>query len=140
MAAEEKLKSKRLYRIELYLIKVIPVILSAICLLNTILSYFGIDLVALAYLGGNSILSLIFLYISSVVFRFCVYHRLFIHYITLNWILNIIDYQIGIPITDRNLFLLYMIITGIFLFLIFYFKKYDTIKKETSCFTKGNSR
>lgn len=140
MVAEEKLKSKRLYRIELYLIKVIPVILSAICLLNTILSYFGIDLVALAYLGGNSILSLIFLYISSVVFRFCIYHRLFIHYITLNWILNIIDYQIGIPITDRNLFLLYMIITGIFLFLIFYFKKYDTIKKETSCFTKGNSR
>ena len=140
MDAGEKLRSKRLYRIELYLIKVIPVILAVICLLNTILSYFGIDLELLAYLGGNSVLSIIFLYTSSIVFRFCIYHRMFIHYITLNWVLNIIDYHIGIPITNRSLFLLYMIITGIFLFLILYFKKHDTVKKETSCFIKTNSR
>ena len=140
MVAEEKLRSKRLYRIELYLIKIIPIILAIICLLNTILSYFGIDLVCLAYIGGNSVFSLMFLYVSSIVFRFCIYHRLFIHYVALNWVFNIIDYYIGIPISNRSLFLLYMIITGIFLFLIFYFKKHDTVKKETSCFTKGNSR
>ena len=132
MVAEENLKSKDLYKIELYSIKVIPIILAGLCLLNTVLSYFYIDLPILSYIGGLSLLPLLFLYISSYVFRFCTWHRLFLHYITINWILDIWDYYWGIPISDRGLFLLYIIISGLFLFLIFYYKKYDTIKK-TCC-------
>ena len=118
--AEEKLRSKYLYKIELYLIKVIPMIISLVFLLNTILSYFYIEVPLLSYIGGISLLPLLFLYISSYVFRFCLYHRLFLHYISLNWILNIIDYYWGIPISDKGLFLLYMVITGVFLFFILY--------------------
>ena len=118
--AEEKLRSKCLYKIELYLIKVIPMIISLVFLLNTILSYFYIEVPLLSYIGGISLLPLLFLYISSYVFRFCLYHRLFLHYISLNWVLNIIDYYWGIPISDKGLFLLYMIITGVFLFFILY--------------------
>lgn len=121
MAKEERL-TKTLYRIELYLIKITPMLMAAGYLLNTILSYFGIDVPILSYLVGTSILNLIFLYLSSYVFQFCFYHRLPIHYITLNWILNIIDYNIAIPLNDRNLFLLYMIIAGITILLILYFK------------------
>ena len=132
MVAEENLKSKDLYKIELYSIKVIPIILAGLCLLNTVLSYFYIDLPILSYIGGLSLLPLLFLYISSYVFRFCTWHRLFLHYITINWILDIWDYYWGIPISDRGLFLLYIIISGLFLFLIFYYRKYDTIKK-TCC-------
>ena len=51
---EERLKSKYLYKIELYSIKTIPVILAALCLLNTILSYFYIDVPLLSYIGGNA--------------------------------------------------------------------------------------
>ena len=118
--AEERLRSKYLYKVELYLIKVIPMIISLVFLLNTILSYFYIEVPLLSYIGGISLLPLLFLYISSYVFRFCLYHRLFLHYISLNWILNIIDYYWGIPISDKGLFLLYMIITGVFLFFILY--------------------
>lgn len=117
---EEKLKSKYLYKIELYSIKTIPVILAALCLLNTILSYFYIDVPLLSYIGGNSLFTLAFLYLSSVVFRFCAYHRMFIHYIALNWVLNIIDYYIGIPLSNKDLFLMYIVITGIFMFIILY--------------------
>lgn len=111
---------KSLYKIELYLIKVIPVILSGVALLNTILSYFYIDIPLLSYLGGVSVLTILFLYISSYVFRFCNYHRMFIHYITINWILNIIDYYIGIPVSDKRMFLIYLVITGIVLFIVLY--------------------
>lgn len=121
MIVEESL-SKSLYRIELYLIKVIPMVLSGIALLNTILSYFYIDVPLLSYLGGVSVLTITFLYLSSYVFKFCAYHRMFIHYITLNWILNIIDYYIGIPLDNKELFMMYMIITGIFLFIVLYLK------------------
>ena len=117
---EENIDRRRLYRVEVYTIKVIPMLLALTSLLNTVLSYFEIDAPILSYIGGISILPLLFLYLSSYVFRFCLYHRLFLHYVTLNWILNIIDYYWGIPVSDKSLFLLYMVITGIFLFLIFH--------------------
>lgn len=121
MEKEEKL-SKIFYRIELYLIKTIPIVIALIALLNTILSYFYIKVPLLSYIGGVSLFELIFLYLSSYVFKFCIYHRLPIHYITINWLLNIYDYYIGIPLSNKNLFLMYMIITGITILLILYFK------------------
>lgn len=121
MEKEEKL-NKIWYRLELYLIKIIPVIIACIYLLNTILSYFYIDAPILSFIGGTSIFTLMFLYLSSYVFKFCIYHRLPIHYITINWLLNIYDYYIGIPLSNKNLFLMYMIITGITILLILYFK------------------
>lgn len=121
MEKEEKL-NKIFYRIELYLIKTIPIVIALIALLNTILSYFYIEVPLLSYIGGVSLFELMFLYLSSYVFKFCVYHRLPIHYITINWLLNIYDYYIGIPLSNKNLFLLYMIISGITILLILYFK------------------
>lgn len=121
MEKEEKL-NKIFYRIELYLIKIIPIAIALIALLNTILSYFYIEVPLLSYIGGVSLFELMFLYLSSYVFKFCIYHRLPIHYITINWLLNIYDYYIGIPLSNKNLFLMYMIITGITILLILYFK------------------
>ena len=127
---DENLKNKTLYKWELISIKTIPMILAAITLLNIIFSYFDIDAPILSYIGGVSLFPLIFLYLSSVVFRFCIYHRLFLHYVSLNWILNIIDYYIGIPVSNKNMFLIYIIITGVFLFLILYF--HQKCKKDGS--------
>ena len=116
----ENLKSKTLYKIELGLLKVIPMILALTALLNSILSYFGIDLYILSYIGGVSIFTMLFLYLSSYVFKFCEYHRMFLHYIVSTWIINIIDYYIGIPISDLEYLCLQMIIAGISLFIILY--------------------
>ena len=81
MAVEESLRSKTLYKIEIGLLKIIPMILAGIYLSNTILSYFlNIDLIVLSYIGGISLLPLIFLYLSSYVFRFCIYHRVFLFF------------------------------------------------------------
>lgn len=96
-------------------------IMAFISLVNTVLSYYDIDLPILSYIGGYSILMLIFLYLSSYIFKFCKYHRIFIHYITVTWILNIIDLYIGIPIGDLSYILLQLIIAGISLFTILYF-------------------
>lgn len=95
-------------------------VMAFICLLNSILSVFDIDLPVLSYIGGVSILTLIFLYLSSYVFRFCEYHRIFLHYIVVTWILNTIDLYIGIPIGDFQYLVLQLIIAGIALFIILY--------------------
>lgn len=121
MAVVEKSNvNKAIYKIVLYLIKVIPIITSFLVLLNTILSYFYIDLDVFSHLCGISLFTLIFFYSTSVAFKFCGYHRLFIHYLTLTWLVRIYDYYIGIPLNNRNLLALYLIITGIFLFIILY--------------------
>ena len=72
MAAVESLKrNKIIYKIELGLLKIIPMLMAFMCVLNSVLSYFSIDTCILSYLGGTSILTLILLYISSYTFKFC---------------------------------------------------------------------
>ncbi len=113
---------KNLYKLELLLIKILPLGIALCYLLNTILSYFKIDAVILSYIGGMSILPVIFILVSSFVFKFCVYHRLPIYYIIVSDILNYIDFYIGIPIITRDLFILNMVIAGIFIILLLLFK------------------
>ena len=112
--------NKSLHKVLLYLIKVVPMVMAFICLLNTVLSYYDIELPILSYIGGCSILTLVFLYLSSYIFKFCKYHRMFIHYIAVTWVLNITDLYIGIPIGDVPYLLLQLIIAGITLFIILY--------------------
>lgn len=120
MAAEASLRNKALYKIQLYLLKVIPMVMAFICLINTVTSYYDIDLPILAYIASNSILTIVFFYVSSYVFRFCMFHRMFIHYNTLMWLLNIYDMYVGIPIDDRELLSVYLIVTVVFMFIILY--------------------
>lgn len=120
MAVGASLKSKALYKIQLYLLKVIPMVMAFICLLNSTLSYFDIDLPILSYIVGNSILTIVYFYITSYVFRFCSYHRMFMHYTTITWIINIADLYVGIPIGDLPYLLIQLIVAGICLFLVLY--------------------
>lgn len=129
MAAEASL-NKPLYKIELYLLKVIPMIMAALHLASTTLFYFGIDPEILSYLGGVSFLTLGFLYLSSYVFKFCEYHRMFLHYVVVINLISIYDTYIGIPVTDGALFIINTSIAGIFLFIILYLKKREQFLKK----------
>ena len=135
MDAEESL-NKTIYKIELFLLKIIPFVLATVYLVNTTLSYFKIDIPFLSYLGGISILPLLFLYLSSYAFKFCLYHRLPLHYITINLVLNITDEYIGIPLSNRNLYVIYVIIIFIFIVLLVY----EHCKRRSIKIIKRDSR
>ena len=121
MAVEENyLKNKILYKTQLCLLKVIPMVMAFIFWINTVLSYFDIDLEVFSYIGSCSIITIVYLYISSYVLRFCEYHRMFLHYVCIIWFINIYDYYIGIPVDDISMLMIYQIITGICLFTILY--------------------
>lgn len=113
---------KTLYKIELLIIKLIPFIIMSLYVANSILSYFNIDAPILAITGGLSILTWIFLYVSSFVFRFCVYHRLPLYYVLISDILAYYDNIIGIPVSNKGLFVLNISIVGVFILLIVFFK------------------
>lgn len=106
-------------------------IMAMICLVNTTLFYLNIDLPTLSYIGGVSMLTLFFLYLSSYVFKFCEYHRMFLHYIVTVNVISYIDMEYGIPLSDFNLWVLYTSIAVLFMFLIIYLKfKHEHIFKE----------
>ena len=128
------LRSKDLYKMELYLLKVMPMLLAAIYLVNTVLSYYDIIIPALSYIGGLSLIPLVFMYVSSYVFRFCSYHRMFLHYIVVNDSINLIDYYYTLPISDWEFLILHMSVAGIILFIILYL-----YVKSHSKFIKKNS-
>lgn len=102
--------------------KVTPMLLAFCHLVNTILSYFYIDCIFLNYFASISIISTAYMYIVSYAIKLCEYYRMYLHYcVTIN-ILNILDYYIGLPISDVEIYLLFVIVTIIFMFLIIYFK------------------
>ena len=111
-----------LYKLEILFLKIIPMVLAGCFLANTILSYFGIETEVLSYMAGIGILPLLFIYLSSFVFKFCVYHRMFIYYIFTNNIICFIDDKYGIPISCRSYLVLHLIVAAIFLFIILYLK------------------
>lgn len=122
MEAEEKSKrlNKQLHIIELKLIKILPPLLAFIYFCNTLLSIFKIDIVVLSYIGGFSLIPLIFMYVTSYAFKFCEYHRMFLHYIVVNNIISLYDYYYLIPLDVLWFTALHVSIFCIFLFVILY--------------------
>ena len=120
--SRNNLLQKSLYKIELYIIKVIPYILALFYLVNTALSYFYIDIPLISYIAGVSLLPLLFFYITSFVFRFCIYHRLPIYYIFSNWIIIVSDYYLDFTKYYETTVLISFITAGITILLMVYFK------------------
>ena len=128
-------KSRRSeYKLLIIVLKFIP-ILTALCYMSsTIFNYFGYNIEPLSNIGGMSLLTWLFIYLASIVFNFCSYHRVFLWYIFIDDIFNIIDYYIAIPISTDNILMLHNIFIGITLFtvLILYVKDNKVIIRKNN--------
>ena len=128
-------KSKRSeYKLLIIVLKFIPM-LTALCYMSsTIFNYFGYNIEPLSNIGGMSLLTWLFIYLASIVFNFCSYHRVFLWYIFIDDIFNIIDYYITIPISTDNILMLHNIFIGITLFtvLILYVKDNKNIIRKSN--------
>ena len=128
-------KSKRSeYKLLIIVLKFIPM-LTALCYMSsTIFNYFGYNIEPLSNIGGMSLLTWLFIYLASIVFNFCSYHRVFLWYIFIDDIFNIIDYYIIIPISTDNILMLHNILIGITLFtvLILYVKDNKVIIRKNN--------
>lgn len=122
---------KSLYKITIFFLRVIPMVMAGLYLLNTVLSYLDINVLVISYIAGVGFIPWLFILLSSYMFRFCSYHRMFLWYILVNNIICEIDYSYGLPIDNWNLFILHIIIAGTFLYLILYLKLKCNVKQKT---------
>lgn len=112
MAAVENL-NKTLYKVIILYLKIIPILLGIFDFSNTLLSYYNIDMPVISYIAGISFLPLSFIYLASYVFKFCEYHRMPLHYIVVTNFINIYDMYVGVPLSDRGILSLYLIVAFI---------------------------
>lgn len=96
MRKVERFPERSLYKLLLLVLKVIPMLLALSAMMGMLLDFFGKDSSIFSFIGGMSLLPLLFLYLASYVFRFCEYHRMFLHYVVANNILTYTDYYIWI--------------------------------------------
>jgi hypothetical protein len=101
MSAENNLKSKALYKLTIATLKVLPMIMVLGYFLMLIGFYFDSKYIVIPHLLGTVIPPLIFIYITSYVFKFCAFHRIFIHYYAFINILNTSDHYLH-PYVDDN--------------------------------------
>ena len=131
----ERKPSKRLYKVTLGTMKLIPMILALCAVLNTVFCFVGIKFDVLSLFGGISFLPLMFLYLTSYLFGFCRYHRMFLHYVLVTNVITLIEFYVGIPVSDEILMCIMSIITCVFLFLILYYYRREKCCRlsEKSC-------
>lgn len=129
MVVVEKSRRSNLHKLLLLVLKYIPMVIALCYMLNTM---FYIE--PLSNIAGVSLLTWIFLYLASVVFKFCSYHRMFLWYILIDDILNIVDYYWNIPISTDNLIRIHNILAGVTLFivLILYVKSNKVIIRKNN--------
>ena len=133
MVVVEKSKENK-YKLLILVLKFIPMLTALCYMTSTISNYFNYNIEPLSNIGGMSLLTWVFIYIASVVFKFCSYHRMFLWYILVDDLFNIIDYYWNIPISTDNILMLHNILIGITLFivLILYVKSNKIIIRKNS--------
>lgn len=138
MTNETSLRSKALYKITLYVLKMLPMIMAFSYLIMFVLANTIESFVIVPHIIGTVITPLVFVYLTSYVFRFCAFHRLFIHYYAFVELLNVTDYYIRIPISDAAITFIHDSVTIVFLILavIMYIYKY----KKDKCLKLCNNK
>ena len=102
--------------------KIIPILIAIVHLINTVLSFLGSNDIPLNYIGGISLLPIAYLYIASYTFYLCEYYRMFLHYSVLIDLINCYDFYFGIPLNNKDYFILFICITIVTMLLIIYLK------------------
>ena len=128
------ISNKTLYKLEIRSTKYLPIIIAILYILNSTLSYYQYDIEELSMIGGMSLLPLAKLYLSSFTYKLCIHHRVFVYYIFLHNIISAIDmYTDGILVDDRGLFVMHIVLFGIFTILYIILKRnYDFSRKHNS--------
>jgi hypothetical protein len=102
------------------------------------LCWLGIDAPVLSNIAGVSLLTWSFLFLSDIVFKFCIYHRMFLYYILVDDLLNIYDFYFGLPLSTVKVLEVHSVLIGLLLFSILYIYLKSYAKDNKGDIIKNN--
>lgn len=123
------------HKLFLVFLKIVPFLLGLEYFLATLLQLFDIDVYLLSYLFYLGIVPWLFLLVTSFVFKFCEYHRIFLYYILLNEILNMVNYNTDLFGSDDTFIRIHFVV--FFLAIILTTTLYLYAKHKNSNTTKS---
>lgn len=100
-------------------------VLAVLSFSDTILSYLGIESNTISYI--NALLVWLFLYLSSFVFKFCRWHRMFLYYLLIEGVINWYDYEFVIPLSLRPMIAIQLCLAIIFISIGLYLHQHDKL-------------
>lgn len=114
----------------LLITKFIPHIIALFYVIYTFLGFCGIDSVIISYIANLSFLPMCYIFINSIIYRYCYIHRLPLYYIAMNELITVSDYYLHIPISDFNLLVIHTLILGFFIYGYSYYYIKFKLKNE----------
>lgn len=109
---------QRIYKVAIWLTKVMPVAISLVYVANTLCAFFGKDVPLFSWVAAMSLLPLIMFYVLSYALNMCSWHRALLHYIAVTEAINQFDYHVGIPVDTYTMLSIHLFITILFAILV----------------------
>ena len=132
MSSDNNLRSKELYKYTLYALRVLPMVMAFAYILMLGCFHYAPKYVIIPHLLGTVFAPLLFIYIISYVFRFCAFHRIFIHYYAFISVLNVSDHYLEPYFNDNIVTLIHD--GGTLFFAIIAIIMYALKYKRDKCF------
>ena len=123
--------NKNLYKLTIITLKFLPIVMASAFMISNIIHITIIQIIC--HIIGINVAQFLFIYLTSYAFKFCNYHRIFIHYLVLIETINVIDWYIGIPVSDKAMQITHIVISVVFIVIavkMYYNKNIKCIKDK----------
>ena len=123
--------NKNLYKLTIITLKFLPIIMASAFMISNIIHITIVQI--MCHIIGLNVAQFLFIYLTSYAFKFCNYHRIFIHYLILIETINVIDWYIEIPISDKAMQITHIVISVVFILIaikMYYNKNIKCIKDK----------
>ena len=123
--------NKNLYKLTIITLKFLPIIMASAFMISNIIHITIVQIIC--HIIGLNVAQFLFIYLTSYAFKFCNYHRIFIHYLVLIETINVIDWYIEIPISDKAMQITHIVISVVFILIaikMYYNKNIKCIKDK----------
>lgn len=123
--------NKNLYKLTIITLKFLPIVMASAFMISDIIHITIVQIIC--HIIGLNVAQFLFIYLTSYAFKFCNYHRIFIHYLVLIETINVIDWYIDIPISDKAMQITHIAISVVFILIavkMYYNKNIKCIKDK----------
>lgn len=125
-----KIPKPKTNKVFLLITKFIPHLIALFYIAYTFLGFCGIDAVIISYIANMSILPTCYIFINSIVYKYCYVHRLPLYYIVINEVITVSDYYLSISQNDFQMLIVNILLLGLLIFgYSFYYVKYKLKRK-----------
>lgn len=120
---------KRKHKLLIFVLKILPAIMAGSYVIEMISIFLGFGTQVLVNFIGMIVAPILFMYLASYVFKFCEYHRIFIHYVLILEILTTVKWYYPVIVTSQLVLNISFVLSGLLMLCVVFFNVYKMYKK-----------